>query len=187
MSIQILVTCWAIWHARRKAIHEGIFQSMFAIIIVARIVIKDMQFIEDIEVNESFYQSKVSSCQWIASDLNQYKRNVDAAVDRVGVRDAIGAICRDVKGEFIAACVRIIPHITDPETLEAIACCEALAPTEDCCIRKTKVASDCLRVINNIDEMPRRPYMMILQEIHERSKSFDCVRFVHEGREKPIY
>jgi hypothetical protein len=22
-GIQILITCWAIWHARRKAIHEG--------------------------------------------------------------------------------------------------------------------------------------------------------------------
>jgi hypothetical protein len=69
---------------------------------------------------------------------------VDAAVDRVGVRGAVGAICRDVKEDFIAACVRIIPRIIDPETLEAIACCEALALAEDCCIRKMKVASDCL-------------------------------------------
>jgi hypothetical protein len=45
------------------------------------------------------------------------------------------------------------------------------------------VASDCLRVINNINEMPRSPYMMILQEIHERSKSFDYVHFVHEGKD----
>jgi hypothetical protein len=108
---------------------------------------------------------------------------VDAAVDRVGVRGVVGAICRDVKGEFIAACVRIIPHITDPETLEAIAYCEALAPTEDCCIRKMIVASDYLRVINNINEMPRSPYMMILQEIHERSIPFDFVSFVHEGKD----
>jgi hypothetical protein len=125
----------------------------------------------------------VSSCQWIVPDLSQYKINVDAAVDRVGDRGAVRAICRDVIGEFIAACVRIIPHITDPETLEAIACCEALALAEDCCIRKMKVASDCLRVINNINEMPRSPYMMILQEIHERSIPFDFVSFVHEGKD----
>jgi hypothetical protein len=108
---------------------------------------------------------------------------MDVAVDRVGVRGAVGAICRDVKWEFIAACVRIIPCITNPETLEAISCCEALALAEDCCIRKMKVGSDCLRVINNINEIPRNPYMMILQEIHERSKSFDFVHFVHEGRD----
>jgi hypothetical protein len=49
-------------------------------------VIEEPQFIEEIEVNENFYQSKVSSCQWIAPDPNQYKINVDAVVDRVGVR-----------------------------------------------------------------------------------------------------
>jgi len=43
--------------------------------------------------------------------------------------------------------------------------------------------SDCLNVINNIKEMLRCAYMMILREIYEISKSFDCVRFTHEGRE----
>jgi hypothetical protein len=146
-------------------------------------VIEELQFIEEIEVNENFYQPKVSSCQWIAPGPNQYKINVDVAVDRVGVRGSVGAICKDVKGVFIPACVRIIPHITDPETQESIACYEALALAEDCCIRKMKAASVCLRVINNINEIPRSPYMMILQEIPERSKSFDFVRFVHEGRD----
>jgi hypothetical protein len=47
---------------RRKAIYEGIFQSPFTITTVASRVIKEMQFIEEIEVKENFYQSKVSSC-----------------------------------------------------------------------------------------------------------------------------
>jgi hypothetical protein len=42
------------------------------------------------------------------------------------------------------------------------------------------VASGRLRVINNINEIFRSPYMMILQEIHERLKSFD---FIHEGKD----
>jgi hypothetical protein len=72
----------------------------------------------------------------------------------------------------------VILHITDPETLEAIA---ALA--EDCWIGKVIVASDCLCVIKSINEMPRCPYIMILQEIYEKAKYFDFVRFVHESRD----
>ena len=30
-GIRILITCWAIWHARRKVIHEGVFQSPLSI------------------------------------------------------------------------------------------------------------------------------------------------------------
>jgi hypothetical protein len=46
------------------------------------------------------------------------------------------------------------------------------------------VASDCLiNVIKNIKEMPRCPYMMILQDINVRARSFACVQFAHEGRE----
>jgi hypothetical protein len=77
----------------------------------------------------------------------------------------------------------VIPHVTEPETLEAIACSEALALTEDCGIDKLIVVSYCLNVIRNINEMPKCPYMMILQEIYKKSKSFEYVRFVHESRE----
>ena len=77
----------------------------------------------------------------------------------------------------------MLPNIIEPETLEAMACSEALALAEDCGLRKITVASDCLSVIKNIKEMSRCPYMMILQDINVRSRYFNCVRFAYEGRE----
>ena len=94
----------------------------------------------------------------------------------------MAAICRNDQGGFIAASAMVIPHITDPETLEAMACLEALALAEDCGIRSFVVALDCLNVVKNIREMPRCSYMMILQDIHQRSKSFSSAQFAHEGR-----
>ena len=91
-------------------------------------------------------------------------------------------VCHTNQGGFIAASAMVIPHITDPKTLEAMACSEALALAEDCGIRSFVVASDCLNVVKNVREMPRCSYMMILQDIHQRSKSFSFVRFAHEGR-----
>jgi hypothetical protein len=63
-----------------------------------------------------------------------------------------------------------------------MACSEALALAKDCGIRSFVVATDCLNVVKNIREMPRCAYMIILQDIHQRSKSFSSVQFAHEGR-----
>jgi hypothetical protein len=90
-------------------------------------VLSGQQFIEEIEVNKNIYHPKVFSCQWIVPDPDQYKINLDVVIDQVGVRGAIEAICRDVNGDCIAACGRIIPHIIVHETPEATTCCEALA------------------------------------------------------------
>ena len=90
-------------------------------------------------------------------------------------------VCHNDRGEFIAASAMIIPNITEPETLEGMACLEVLALAEDCGIRKIIVASDCLNIVRNISEMPLCTYVMILKDIQERAKSFDYVRFAHEG------
>ena len=117
------------------------------------------------------YQTKQKSQRWIAPEQGLCKINTDAAVDRVGSKGTIATVCRGDQGEFIAASTMVIPNITEPETLEAMACFKALALAQDCAIRRIKVASDCLGVVKNIMEMTRCAYMMILQDIHQRSKT----------------
>jgi hypothetical protein len=50
-----------------------------------------------------------------------------------------------------------------------------IVPSEDSGFKLPECCQD-------IKEMPRCAYMMILQDIHERAKYFECVRFAHEGR-----
>jgi ribonuclease HI len=129
------------------------------------------------------YRPKQRAQHWIAPEQGLCKINTDAAVDRSKSKGAIAAVCRENQGEFIAATAMVIPHIIEPEALEAMACLEALDLADDCALRKLKVASDCLSVVKNIKDMPRCAYMMVLQDIHERAKPFECVRFAHEGRD----
>jgi hypothetical protein len=119
------------------------------------------------------YRPKQRAQHWIAPEQGLCKINTDAAVDRSKSKGAIAAVCRENQGEFIAATAMVIPRIIEPEALEAMACLEGLDLADDCALRKLKVASD----------MPRCAYMMVLQDIHERAKSFECVRFAHEGRD----
>uniref|UniRef100_K4AMQ1 RNase H type-1 domain-containing protein n=1 Tax=Setaria italica TaxID=4555 RepID=K4AMQ1_SETIT len=126
----------------------------------------------------------VSFMHWIPPGSGQCKINT---VAKAAYKGAVGVICRDDQGGFIAASALVIPNIIEPETLESMACEEALPLAEDCGIKKMTVASDLskhpLNVIKNIKEMSRCSYMMIIQSINGRSRSFDYVRFAHEGRE----
>jgi len=45
-GIRILVTCWAIWQARRKAIFDGIFQSPLSIMATINRVIDELKIVE---------------------------------------------------------------------------------------------------------------------------------------------
>jgi hypothetical protein len=48
----ILVTCWAIWQARRKAIYDEIFQSPLSIIAKINTLIDELEFIEEFQRKE---------------------------------------------------------------------------------------------------------------------------------------
>ena len=66
-GIRILVTCWAIWYARRKAIHEGIFKSPFSIMIMINRLIEEFEFVQGIDFKEKdLYQEKSRTHNWIA-------------------------------------------------------------------------------------------------------------------------
>jgi hypothetical protein len=83
--VRLCVTAWAIWHARRKAIHEGIFQSPMS----------THHFIESFlaDLEQSWKSEKAAMVglrkmvvpkpkpsAWIPSPVGVVKVNVDAAV-----------------------------------------------------------------------------------------------------------
>ncbi|TVT96688.1 hypothetical protein EJB05_58087, partial [Eragrostis curvula] len=93
--------------------------------------------------------TEMKAPRWKAPERGQYKINTDAAIAGATSNGAVGAICKSDNGDFIAASFMIVPNITEPETLEAMACLEALALAEDCNIRRMIVASDCRSVITH--------------------------------------
>ncbi|RCV18497.1 hypothetical protein SETIT_3G305600v2 [Setaria italica] len=132
-------------------------------------LIQELEIVEGYEVEPKIgnqHQQKPRNQRWIPLEHGLCKINTDAAVDGARSKGAIAVVCRENNGEFVAASAMTVPNVTDPETLEAMACLEALALAEDCAIRKMIVASDCLNVVRNIKEMPR---------------SFECAKFAHEA------
>jgi hypothetical protein len=184
---RMLVTLWAIWHAKRKAIHEEIFQSPMATIGFVN------RFLVDIEAGAEVKNSKKGSnttsgrkSSWIAPPVGRAKINVDAAVARSVDRGAVAAVCRSRDGTFMGAAATVYDGISHPGTLEALACREALDVAADLLLGPILVASDCLEVVKGLHEENAGVFGIILREVKDRSKRRGNTTFIHERREANV-
>jgi hypothetical protein len=179
ISSKAVVTIWAIWFFRRKAIHESIFQrplSTFHFI---------QHYLEDPEIAK-LAQRKVAHGEtrntartliWLAHPSGYFKINVDWAVSRGESGGSAAAVCRDQNG---GASSIATPGISDPATIEAIACREALSLASDLQLNCVYIASDCLEIINVIRDGSEGKYSAVIREIHTRRRLFESTGFVHE-------
>jgi hypothetical protein len=80
------------------------------------------------------------------------KINVDAGVSRLAEVGAVAAVCRDTNGLYIGSSAVVYPRLNDPTTLEAMAINEGISLALDLNSPKIQVASDCIEVINNLNQ-----------------------------------
>lgn len=76
----------------------------------------------------------------------------------------------------------VIDGVTDPESMEAVACREGLDLAADLALNKVRLASDCINVVRNIKGAGKGWYGQIVQEINARAKDLESFEVVHEGR-----
>jgi hypothetical protein len=99
--VRATVTVWAIWTARRKAIHEQIFQSPLSIVGFSRSFLADLKLALDVPSNttvRSRKQNAKAQRQWSAPPPGVCKVNVDAALSKTKFAGAVDAVCRDENG-----------------------------------------------------------------------------------------
>jgi hypothetical protein len=144
------VTLWAIWHARRKAIHENIFQSPLSVHYFVENFITDLKVVTDMKKKSPGASSTQRQPEWIPPPTGVTKINVDAAVSENNGRGSAAAVARDEAGRFRGASAIIFSGRMTAETLEALACREAVALARDINVRRVRVASDCSNVVDSI-------------------------------------
>jgi hypothetical protein len=81
-QIQVFVTLWFIWHARRKAIHWQIFQNPLSVHAFVGRFIEDLSQIDNTEIKSPGAASSSASPAWIPTPLGTVKVNVDAVVSK---------------------------------------------------------------------------------------------------------
>ena len=177
----MVVTLWATWRARQKAIYENVYQSPQGTNQFIQAYMADLQMI----VGSGNAQEKPPTMRpthQIAPPSSCAKINVDAAVRANRGRGVAAVVCRDQAGRFQGASGIVINGINDPSTLEALAVQEALSLAEDLNLRMIHIAFDCKVVVDDIKHIEPTSYGAILHEIIDHSCSFISCTFGHEFR-----
>jgi hypothetical protein len=141
-QVKLFVTLWAIWNARRKAIHEQVYQSPLSVHCFVDNFIADLKHGEEQGRQWRSTPSVQIEAAWIPPPVGVTKINVDAAVGKNFGRGTVAAVARSDSGVFLGASAVVFHGQTTAETLEVLACREAIALARDLDVRQIKVASD---------------------------------------------
>jgi hypothetical protein len=95
-----LVTLWALWHARRKIIHEGQLQSLLSTHHFVEHFISELGQLAPVPVSKP--ARSAPGPKWIAPPVGFDKVNVDA-VSKNSAMGAIAVVARSRKGTFLGA------------------------------------------------------------------------------------
>uniref|UniRef100_A0A453HF87 RNase H type-1 domain-containing protein n=1 Tax=Aegilops tauschii subsp. strangulata TaxID=200361 RepID=A0A453HF87_AEGTS len=182
LFVKLAVTLWAIWAARRKAIHEGIFQSAQTIHGFINRYIDELNMLAEPThtLNQRTGSPTVTSQRPKAPPAGYSKIHVDAAC-RKGAGGTAAAVCRDANGLYLGSSVLVIGGVDDLASLETIACREALALAQDLNLNHIGIASDSKGVVGAINMGARGENGAIISEINSLASSFTC-NFSFEGR-----
>jgi hypothetical protein len=139
--IKVMVVLWAIWTARRKAIHEGIFQSALSIYSSFTNYINELQLATDVKENAEKKKPIKQGKLRIAPKEGFMKLHVDGAQAKVARRGAWAALCRNAAGIYQGSSAVFMDGITDLPTLKAMALREGLSLALDMGVSRVEVSS----------------------------------------------
>ena len=134
--VRVVVTLWAIWYARRKAIHEQNFQSPLSTHCFVSRFIAELGLVKPLQKTTQVRRDQHP--KWIPPPSGLTKINVDAATSKNSSLAAVAAVARDSPGLFLGASAVTFSGILDPETLEAMACREGLALASDLLLQRSE-------------------------------------------------
>lgn len=95
LFVQVLVTLWAIWWARRKAIHEQEFQIPLSTHMFIQRYIEDLNMLATSKPAAAPFAGVNRLDRWIPPPVGTTKINADGAVSKSANKGAVGVICRD--------------------------------------------------------------------------------------------
>ena len=185
-ATRIFVTMWALWHARRKIIHEGLYQPPLSTFHFVERFLQDLELVEKPPSAGKAPAAWMLASRWIPPPAGLSKVNVDAALSKNSARAAVAAVARGETGAFLGASSVVFHGMSDPETMEAMACREGMALAADILLQRFKLATDCSNVVRSLEEECMGPYGHIVREIKASVGDFQEVLFAHEGRRSNV-
>lgn len=138
---RVLVTMWAIWWARRRAIHDNQFQSPLSTHTFVNKFLAELEMIPEKRAHsrdlhatsgdQHVFSGRTNETPaqggWRPPECHDVKMNVDGGLSKTGERAASAVFCSDKSGNYLGASAVVFEGLFDPTILETHACNEALA------------------------------------------------------------
>ncbi|KAK8606864.1 hypothetical protein V6N13_052617 [Hibiscus sabdariffa] len=177
----LVITYWAIWHARNKLIYEGSLCSIPTTSTFIQAFILETESLAGI----STLKPVPKKVKWFPPDSSTIKLNFDAAFNNSTNTSVSGIVARNSQGLVLAACT--FPHsaVADAFSAEALACESAVTFASDLGFRSVQVEGDSLSIIKkfNAATMDRSLISPIISDIQTLRGSFDNITFSFVGRQ----
>jgi ribonuclease HI len=174
----VLVACWYLWWLRRQRTHDEptppVYKCKMSILAMTANAAK-------VGTNKA----QVITVKWSKPEVRQVKVNVDASFHADSCSGAIGAVIRDVKGDFIAASTNYIPHVASAMVAEALAMKEGIGLAHRLGCSRVVAESDSLEVIQACNGEQRwwNEASAIFADCVDAAINLDSISFTHCPRE----
>jgi hypothetical protein len=141
---EIILTCaWYLWWERHQFTHGEQLQPMHRSAMSIGVLATNYW-----RAKKKKFQSKKEV--WVCPNEGSIKINVDASYDADLGTEGMGAIARDCKGKFVAACCKEIHFVADPFMAEAYALRDGLSLAQFLGGNKVIIQSDNVQVIETM-------------------------------------
>jgi ribonuclease HI len=133
-------------------------------------------------------ESSISEAKWTPPPVGTVWLNVDAALFKSSNRMGVGVVIRSHSGECLSAISELVNEVTSPELAEAIAVRRALALAREEGFDKIMVATDCLSLVNRINNsiLDRSFLGVVIQDIKKEATLFNSYSFFHVPRKRNV-
>ncbi|KAK9008774.1 hypothetical protein V6N11_080252 [Hibiscus sabdariffa] len=176
----IVISYWALWHARNEIVHEG---RPFSAVRVSSFILSFLFELES-SIAVPAPNSLVKDVKWFPPDENIIKLNFDASFNTASKSSVSGIVARDSHGFILAACT--CPHlgIADAFIAKAVACEKAVSFALDLGFRSVQIEGDSLSVIKKLNSTVADKSIIspILGDIKALSATFATITFSFVGR-----
>ncbi|GMJ14222.1 hypothetical protein HRI_005091400 [Hibiscus trionum] len=176
-----VVSCWAIWYARNKAVHDDL----------KTIVQESIAFIQAYILEQETFQTAVQpqprnkSQQWSPPQGNLIKVNFDAAYCTHSKISTSGVICRNNAGLIMGACSMQHTHVCNAFLAEALSCRDAVTFALDMRFDRVIFEGDSLSVIKKLRSKDEdlSQLRVLINDIKQATFNLRDATFTHVRRE----
>ncbi|KAL5782799.1 hypothetical protein ACOSP7_007828 [Xanthoceras sorbifolium] len=148
----LCIVLWRTWYCRNKFVHDNMMLDAKNIVPWSRFLLEEMTAASrPVPSPKSGGSAAHSLAFWVRPPIGSFKLNTDASVCALGLI-GLGAVIRDAQGQAVLSGSSVLQSVVPIPFAEALAIQFGLSLAADNGIGPLLVESDCLGIINHINQ-----------------------------------